>query len=90
MGILEHFRHYQNLFGKIELYRSEMEKRNQKVSIFEENIAACQAEAERLESWHEIASSEGVLDSESNARVVGVMLAAMNEAPGAAKMMCLT
>lgn len=44
MGILEHFRHYQNLFSKNELYRSEMEKRNHKVSIFEENIVAMLAE----------------------------------------------
>lgn len=44
MEKLDQLRHYQDLFAKIELFRSEVEKRNQKVTDFESRVAQMLAE----------------------------------------------
>jgi len=53
--------------------------------IYEETLSACQAEVERLESWHTLVVKQGVLESEASARTVGIMLAAMRDAPALAQ-----
>ena len=56
---LDQLRQYQDLFAKIELFRSEIDKRNQKVSEFEEKVAQMLAERapheERMEQGRGLA-----------------------------------
>lgn len=59
MEKLDQLRQYQDLFAKIELFRSEIDKRNQKVSEFEEKVAQMLAERapheERMEQGRGLA-----------------------------------